>query len=138
MTLPTDETVIRKAIGAAMRRRRDLLGLSVNAASTRYVERTGAPLARQSLDAYEKGDRAVTVPTLYRLATAYDCPVRDLLPDLGGDEGGAFQDVTVRVRTTANMDGAGLEAALVAAAERLSDGARVVATSAPFLPAEGS
>ena len=44
------------------------------------------------LGAYERGERAISVPRLQRLARFYNVPVDQLLP---GDDGPAFADHAV-------------------------------------------
>ena len=50
------------------------------------------------LGAYERGERAISVPRLQRLAVLYDVPVDQLLPD--GMSGGASSAVPRRRRET--------------------------------------
>ena len=51
------------------------------------------------LGAYERGERAISVPRLQRLARFYNVPVDQLLP---GDEGPGFEDS--RISSSASPD----------------------------------
>src|SRR5580704_3092529 len=55
------------------------------------------------LGAYERGERAISVPRLQRLARLYDVPVEQLLPeDLGPERSSADSDSAGRVRIDLN------------------------------------
>ena len=71
----TDATYAR-AVGACLRRARRQLGLSLQAVETLSAQEFKASV----LGAYERGERAISVPRLHRLATLYDVPVDLLLP----------------------------------------------------------
>src|ERR1700743_810959 len=64
----------------AVRRQKQLSLLAVQAAS-------GQEFKASVLGAYERGERAISVPRLQRLAKLYDVPVDQLLPE-GVDEQG--------------------------------------------------
>ena len=65
-----------RAVGARLRVVRNQLGLSLQA-----VEATSSQEFKASvLGAYERGERAISVPRLQRLAKLYDVPVDQLLP----------------------------------------------------------
>ena len=70
-------------VGARLRAVRRQKRLSLQA-----VEAASAQEFRASvLGAYERGERAISVPRLQRLARLYDVPVDQLLPDSEGAEG---------------------------------------------------
>ena len=122
--------------GLLLKQRREHLGLSASEAARRISEVDGRMVARQSLQAYERGQRAYTVEMLDRIAQAYECQARDLIPNDVTSEGG-FTDLAVRVFLDPNTDLDEVEAALVRVAEEVAGGGRIVAMSAPFLPNEG-
>lgn len=71
----TDASYAR-AVGACLRRARRQLGLSLQAVEAMSAQEFKASV----LGAYERGERAISVPRLHRLATLYDVPVDLLLP----------------------------------------------------------
>ena len=72
---PTDQT-LTVAIGSRLRAVRKQTGLSLQA-----VQATSNQEFRASvLAAYERGERAISVPRLQRLARFYNLPVDQLLP----------------------------------------------------------
>ena len=55
--------------------------------SLQDVEATSGKVFKASvIGAYERGERAISVPRLHRLAVLYNVPVDQLLPPLAGDE----------------------------------------------------
>jgi hypothetical protein len=78
----------------AIRRQKRLSLQEVEAAS-------GQEFKASVLGAYERGERAISVPRLQRLARFYNVPVDQLLP---GDEGPAFNtDETTRLRSDSTV-----------------------------------
>jgi transcriptional regulator with XRE-family HTH domain len=68
------------------------------------------------LGAYERGERAISVPRLARLALIYEAPVDQLLPDPGDAEGappanrgGSGEKVAVDLTRLAELDGPNFE-----------------------------
>jgi transcriptional regulator with XRE-family HTH domain len=68
------------------------------------------------LGAYERGERAISVPRLARLALIYEAPVDQLLPDPGdadgappSNRGGAGEKVAVDLSRLAELDGPNFE-----------------------------
>jgi transcriptional regulator with XRE-family HTH domain len=68
------------------------------------------------LGAYERGERAISVPRLARLALIYEAPVDQLLPDPGDAEGappsnrgGGGEKVAVDLSRLAELDGPNFE-----------------------------
>jgi len=98
----------------AIRRQKRLSLQEVEAAS-------GQEFKASVLGAYERGERAISVPRLQRLARFYNVPVDQLLP---GDEGPAFNtdDTTPRLRvdSTVRIDLRKLEGLSGAEAEMLN------------------
>jgi len=81
-----------RAIGARLRSVRHQTGLSLM-----DVEALSNQEFRQSvLGSYERGDRAITVPRLQRLARIYDVPIDQLLPP---------EDTSYAARPVADADG---------------------------------
>ncbi len=73
----TDESRYAEVVGArlrAVRRQKQLSLQAVEAGS-------GQEFKASVLGAYERGERAISVPRLQRLARLYDVPVDQLLPD---------------------------------------------------------
>ena len=73
----TDESRYAQVVGArlrAVRRQKQLSLQAVEAGS-------GQEFKASVLGAYERGERAISVPRLQRLARLYDVPVDQLLPD---------------------------------------------------------
>lgn len=71
------------ALGARLRAIRQQKGLSLQGVEERSQGRWKAVV----IGSYERGDRAVTVARLAELATFYDVPVSELLPDAAEDAG---------------------------------------------------
>jgi transcriptional regulator with XRE-family HTH domain len=81
-------------VGARLRavRRQKRLSLQAVAAAS------GQEFKASVLGAYERGERAISVPRLQRLARLYDVPVEQLLPgELPGDHG--------EVRSSSDLNG---------------------------------
>jgi transcriptional regulator with XRE-family HTH domain len=71
-----------RMVGDRLRHIRKQKGLSLQ-----EVERLSNQEFKASvLGAYERGERAISVPRLHRLAVLYNVPVDQLLPPLAGDE----------------------------------------------------
>ncbi len=73
---PEDSASYARAVGACLRRVRQQLRLSLQAVETMSDQEFKASV----LGAYERGERAISVPRLQRLAVLYDVPVDLLLP----------------------------------------------------------
>lgn len=74
-----DEDRHARLLGERLRRVRQQQGLSLH-----DVERdSGGDLKASVVGAYERGERAVSMTRLHRLADFYRVPVGELLPDLG-------------------------------------------------------
>jgi transcriptional regulator with XRE-family HTH domain len=71
-----DSAAYARAVGACLRRVRQQLRLSLQAVETMSTQEFKASV----LGAYERGERAISVPRLQRLALLYDVPVDLLLP----------------------------------------------------------
>jgi len=69
-----------RAVGACLRRTRQRLGLSLHEVEARSDQEFKASV----LSAYERGERAISVPRLQRLAALYGVPIEALLPRLQG------------------------------------------------------
>jgi transcriptional regulator with XRE-family HTH domain len=91
-----------RAVGACLRRVRQQLRLSLQAVETM----SGQEFKASVLGAYERGERAISVPRLQRLAILYDVPVDLLLPaperkptedDQGGAGRGGRVDLDARI-----------------------------------------
>jgi transcriptional regulator with XRE-family HTH domain len=67
---------VAREVGASLRRARLLLGLSLQDVE----EKSGHEFKASVLGAYERGDRAISVARLHRLALAYDVSIETLLP----------------------------------------------------------
>jgi len=112
----TDESRYAEVVGArlrAVRRQKQLSLQAVEAGS-------GQEFKASVLGAYERGERAISVPRLQRLARLYDVPVDQLLPDdleppRGNDRSGGDRDGTrrgdVRIDLGRLKDALGPEAA---------------------------
>jgi transcriptional regulator with XRE-family HTH domain len=75
-------TVYSTLVGERLRAIRKQKGLSLQ-----EVERlSGQEFKASVLGAYERGERAISVPRLHRLARLYAVPVDQLLPPLDGDD----------------------------------------------------
>jgi transcriptional regulator with XRE-family HTH domain len=72
----TDSAAYAKAVGSCLRRVRQQLRLSLQAVEAM----SGQEFKASVLGAYERGERAISVPRLQRLAILYDVPVDVLLP----------------------------------------------------------
>ncbi|HVB92808.1 MAG TPA: transcriptional regulator [Acidimicrobiales bacterium] len=68
-----------RAVGARLRAMRKQMHLSLQAVEASSEQEFKASV----LGAYERGERAISVPRLQRLATLYDVPVDQLLPPDG-------------------------------------------------------
>ncbi len=68
-----------RAVGARLRAMRKQMHLSLQAVEATSVQEFKASV----LGAYERGERAISVPRLQRLAKLYDVPVDQLLPPDG-------------------------------------------------------
>jgi transcriptional regulator with XRE-family HTH domain len=91
-----------RAVGACLRRVRQQLRLSLQAVETM----SGQEFKASVLGAYERGERAISVPRLQRLAILYDVPVDLLLPaperrgedgEQGGPARGGRLDLDARI-----------------------------------------
>lgn len=71
-----DSAAYARAVGACLRSVRQQLRLSLQAVETMSAQEFKASV----LGAYERGERAISVPRLQRLALLYDVPVDLLLP----------------------------------------------------------
>jgi len=71
-----DSSSYARAVGICLRRARQQLRLSLQAVETMSSQEFKASV----LGAYERGERAISVPRLQRLAILYDVPVDLLLP----------------------------------------------------------
>ena len=67
---------VAEAIGQALRRARNARGLSLQEAARRSEGR----FAASAIGGYERGERAISVPRLLRLANIYGVPPEQLLP----------------------------------------------------------
>src|SRR5271170_3874674 len=80
----TDEELIEhsyaEVVGARLRAVRRQKHLSLQAVESGSDQEFKASV----LGAYERGERAISVPRLQRLAALYDVPVEQLLPELDG------------------------------------------------------
>lgn len=78
-TLPTTHTVggHQQRLGARLRAIRRQQGLTLHEVEARSGGRWKAVV----VGSYERGDRAISVTKLARLASFYDVPLHDLLPD---------------------------------------------------------
>src|ERR1700728_2004156 len=65
-----------RAVGARLRTMREQMRLSLQAVEAMSEQEFKASV----LGAYERGERAISVPRLQRLAKLYDVPVDQLLP----------------------------------------------------------
>ncbi len=72
----TDSAAYARAVGSCLRRVRQQLRLSLQAVEAM----SGQEFKASVLGAYERGERAISVPRLQRLALLYDVPVDLLLP----------------------------------------------------------
>src|SRR5579875_2107580 len=72
----TDGAAYARAVGSCLRRVRQQLRLSLQAVEAM----SGQEFKASVLGAYERGERAISVPRLQRLALLYDVPVDLLLP----------------------------------------------------------
>ena len=95
-------------VGERLRAIRRQKGLSLHDVEAR----SGQEFKASVLGAYERGERAISVPRLQRLARFYNVPVDQLLP---GDDGPAFADprlatepdaVTIDLRHLESLAGA--------------------------------
>jgi transcriptional regulator with XRE-family HTH domain len=68
---------LSEVLGATLRARRRELGLTL----ADVEARTGGEFKASVVGAYERGERAVSVPRLMGLAELYGMPARGLLPD---------------------------------------------------------
>ncbi len=99
-----------RAVGSRLRAMRKQMRLSLQAVEAMSEQEFKASV----LGAYERGERAISVPRLQRLAKLYDVPVDQLLPP---DEaavarwgnGGASEDVVPLAARRAIQAGAGAE-----------------------------
>ncbi len=83
-----DSSSYAQAVGICLRRARQQLRLSLQAVETMSSQEFKASV----LGAYERGERAISVPRLQRLAILYDVPVDLLLPEperKGSADGGS-------------------------------------------------
>jgi transcriptional regulator with XRE-family HTH domain len=86
-------------VGARLRSVRKQKRLSLQAVATASDQEFKASV----LGAYERGERAISVPRLQRLARLYDVPVEQLLPDgLGPERSAAETERAGRVRIDLN------------------------------------
>jgi transcriptional regulator with XRE-family HTH domain len=77
-----EPSVYSQMVGERLRAIRKQKSLSLQ-----EVERlSGQEFKASVLGAYERGERAISVPRLQRLAVLYNVPVDQLLPSVGGDE----------------------------------------------------
>ncbi len=72
-----------RAVGSRLRAMRKQMRLSLQAVEAMSDQEFKASV----LGAYERGERAISVPRLQRLAKLYDVPVDQLLPPDGGGSG---------------------------------------------------
>src|SRR5487761_1178334 len=80
-----------RAVGSRLRAVRKQMRLSLQAVEAMSDQEFKASV----LGAYERGERAISVPRLQRLARLYDVPVDQLLPQDGAETGrwgGAGED----------------------------------------------
>jgi transcriptional regulator with XRE-family HTH domain len=70
-----------KRLGERLRAIRRQQGLSLHDVESR----SGQEFKASVLGAYERSERAISVPRLHRLATLYQVPIHQLLPRLPGD-----------------------------------------------------
>jgi transcriptional regulator with XRE-family HTH domain len=99
-----------RAVGARLRTMRKQMRLSLQAVEAMSEQEFKASV----LGAYERGERAISVPRLQRLAKLYDVPVDQLLPpddatmNRWGSSGTTEEIVTTSARR-ANLTAAGTE-----------------------------
>src|SRR5256885_15217462 len=87
-----DPTGYGRKVGERLRAIRRQKGLSLQA-----VEQASRQESKASvLGAYERGERAISVPRLQRLARFYNVPVDHLLPPATGPEPGAWGQTTAQ------------------------------------------
>jgi len=75
-----------RAVGSRLRAMRKQMRLSLQAVEAMSDQEFKASV----LGAYERGERAISVPRLQRLAKLYDVPVDQLLPNDDGKSGGRW------------------------------------------------
>jgi hypothetical protein len=98
-----------RAVGARLRAMRKQMRLSLQAVEAMSDQEFKASV----LGAYERGERAISVPRLQRLAKLYDVPVDQLLPPDGdastrwGTSGGAPETAPLSVRRSVQGAAAG-------------------------------
>ena len=88
--LEADAVSYGRKVGARLRAIRRQKGMSLQEAE----ELSGQEFKASVLGAYERGERAISVPRLQRLAAFYNVPVDQLLPR---DEGPGFSRTTDQV-----------------------------------------
>src|SRR3954465_9667606 len=79
--LDPESTEYARLVGERLRAIRRQKRLSLQEAE----ELSGQEFKASVLGAYERGERAISVPRLHRLATVYQVPVDQLLPRDAGD-----------------------------------------------------
>lgn len=84
--MAADEERYGELLGDRLRRVRQQQGLSLH----EVEQRSQGELKASVVGAYERGERAVSLPRLERLATFYRVPVAELLPDPGGPGASTF------------------------------------------------
>lgn len=98
-----------KAVGARLRSIRAQKRLSLDAVE----ELSKGEFKASVLGAYERGERAVSVPRLARLAAVYEVPVDLLLPtdedDSGGRGKGAGEKIAIDLTRLSELDGPSFE-----------------------------
>src|SRR5213083_1031808 len=99
-------------VGERLRAIRRQKGLSLHDVEAR----SSGEFKASVLGAYERGERAISVPRLARLALIYEAPVDQLLPDPGDSDGappanrgGGGEKVAVDLSRLAELDGPNFE-----------------------------
>jgi transcriptional regulator with XRE-family HTH domain len=115
MTLVAEETQVEdemgeearlayaQAVGARLRAVRQQKSLSLQALETA----TSSEFKASVMGAYERGERAISVPRLQRLARFYDVPVDQLLPEdstVGGRWGGGTRTLVAPAQRKVVID----------------------------------
>jgi transcriptional regulator with XRE-family HTH domain len=110
-----DDTERQRALGDRLRRIRRQQGLSL----ADVEQRSGGEWKAVVIGAYERGDRAVTVAKLARLADFYGVPLPDLLPPSRRRTAGTEPDRLVLDLTRLEADGDEGIGAVVRFADRI-------------------
>jgi len=99
--MAADEDRYADLLGDRLRRVRQQQGLSLH----EVEERSEGELKASVVGAYERGERAVSIPRLQRLASFYRVPVAELLPLRGARRGAALDPGPELVIDLAALEG---------------------------------